>query len=66
MITEEDEEEIEEVDAFSPIEGPAIVDEFFPSPDPNKSIQSSPDPNNNQSGTMVEEETLKALERTPG
>ena len=59
-IIEEEDEDIEEVDAFSPVEG----EEFFPSPLPS-GLQSSPTPGQRSGGAMTQEETLKALERRP-
>ena len=61
----EEEEEIEEVEAFSPVESPSNVDDFFPSPEPEKSLDDSGDGAATDGVPMVQEETLKALERTP-
>ncbi|KAL9060281.1 MAG: hypothetical protein Q9162_000685 [Coniocarpon cinnabarinum] len=64
-IIEEEDEDVEEVETFSPVEGPASIEEFFPTPPPPSSVQKSPEPASaNGSGTM-QQETLKALERTP-
>lgn len=65
VIAEEDEEDIEEVDAFSPIDPLTNPDDMFPSPEPDKSPPGSPEAGASRAGPMVQEETLKALERTP-
>lgn len=65
VIAEEDEEDVEEVDTFSPIDAPSGMDDMFPSPEPEKTMPASPDASASNTNPMFEETTLKALERTP-
>ena len=62
VIAEEDEEDVEEVETFSPVEGPD-TEYLFAEATAGEDAKSVPgSPEERGGGTMVEERTLKALE----